>query len=71
MNPICHILFGELEEVAHNPRGVYGGDFDWVDESEEDLEDLSRLYDMNHGEVSVVLGGLRWLRDGKHVMKDS
>jgi hypothetical protein len=67
---ICHIFFSELEEVAHNPEGVYDGRFGWVDESEKDLEGLSRLYDMDNGWAGVTLSRLTWLRDRKHVMKD-
>jgi hypothetical protein len=57
-------------EVIHNLRGVYDGGFDWVDESEEDLEGLCGLHDMNYGEVCAILSGLAWLRNGKHAMKD-
>ena len=49
VDAVCHIFSGELEEVAHNPEGVYDGGFGWVDESEKDLEDLGRLYNMDYG----------------------
>ena len=70
VDAVGHICSGELEEVAHNLEGVYDGGFSWVDESEKDLEGLSRLYNMDYGGGGVTLSGLTWLRDRKHVVKD-
>lgn len=65
-----HVFYCELGEVIRNLDGIYGGGFDWVDESEEGFEDLCGFCDLDYGEVGFTFYRLRWLREGKHVMKN-
>ena len=67
VNAHRHVLLSESEEVIHQLQGIYDGGFDWVDESEEGLEDSCGLRDLDDRESGVTLGGLRWLGDREHV----
>lgn len=55
--------------MTHSLQGVYRRGFNWVDESEEGLEDLCGFYDVDYRKVGATIGRSGWLRDGEHVMK--
>ena len=70
VNTVCHVLFSDLEEVIYQLQGSNGGGFDWVDESEEDLEDFCGFCDLDDGDCDVSCDGLGWLGEGKHVEEE-
>ena len=63
VNARRHVLFSESEKVIYQLQGIYDGGFDWVDESEEGLEDFCGLRDFDGRESGVTLNGLRRLGD--------
>jgi len=69
VNAARHVLFSESEEVIHQLQGSYSWGFDWVDESEEGLEDFCGLYDLDGGGSGGTRNGLRWLRDREGVLE--
>ena len=69
VNALRHVLVSESEEVIHQLQGIYDGGFDWVDESEEGLEDSCALRDSDDRESGVALSRLRWLGDREHIME--
>ena len=68
VNACRRVFFSDLEEI-HHLQGIYSGGFDWVDESEEGLEDSCGLRDLDDRESGVTLNGLRWLGDRECVTK--
>jgi len=71
VNARSHVFFSESEEMIHQLQGIYDGGFDWVDESEEDLEGSCGLRDLDDGESGVTLSRLRWLGDRERVTEKS
>ena len=70
VNAVRHVLFSESEEVIHRLQGGNGGGFDWIDESEEGVEDFCGFCDLDDGERDAARGGLRWLGEREHVVEE-